>query len=378
LLWGDFLRKLSLLVLICFIISINAYAISAQSFVLMDASSGRILTEQNAHIKRGMASTTKIMTAIVAIENGNPDSVVTVSKNAAYVEGSSMWLKEGEKITLESLLYGLMLNSGNDAATAIAEHIGGTIENFAVMMNNKAKELGLKNTSFANPHGLDNENHYTTAYELGVITCYALNNEFFNEIVNTKRKTIEGLENGLTRTLKNHNKMLTLYDSADGVKTGFTKKCGRCLVSSATQDGLRLIAVTLNAPDDWNDHIQMFNFGFSKYQVDLLLNKDSYIKTIDVSGGTSDYVQTYITKSLSIAVTGNEKPVIVYNVPETLNAPVYARQKVGTVHIELGGKEYLKADVIAKNGVCKRTKTGIQDSLFYLAMELLSYFKTAV
>ncbi len=372
------MRKISLIVIICFILNIKSYAISAQSFVLMDASSGRVLTEQNANVKRGMASTTKIMTAIVAIEYGDLESVVTVSKNAAYIEGSSMWLKEGEKIKLESLLYGLMLNSGNDAATAIAEHIGGSVKGFATMMNNKAKDLGLKNTSFTNPHGLDDDMHYTTAYELGLITCYALNNKVFNDIVNTKLKTIEGLDNGLTRTLKNHNKMLTLYDNADGVKTGFTKKCGRCLVSSATKDGLRLVAVTLNAPDDWNDHMQMLNFGFSKYKNLVLLNKDSYVKTINVCGGTCDYIQTNINKNLSIAIKNNEHPKIVYDIPESVTAPIYKGQKIGTAYVEMNGKKYLAADVLAKFGVAKKTTTKFYDICYYLTIELLSYFKTSV
>ncbi len=370
------MRKILLLVIIISLLNIKAFAISAQGYVLMDASSGRVLMEQNANQRRGMASTTKIMTAIIAIEKGNLDDVVTVSKSAAYVEGSSMWLKEGEKITLKSLVYGLMLNSGNDAATAIAEHIGGSVEGFAKLMNDKARELNLKDTSFTNPHGLDNENHYTTAYELGIITCYALNNETFNEVVNTKLKTIEGLENGLTRSLKNHNKMLTLYDCADGVKTGFTKKCGRCLVSSATENGLRLVAVTLKAPDDWNDHLSMFKFGFSKYKLHKALNKDSYIKTVSVRSGTSDTVQTYIDRSLSVAIKDNESPQIIYDIPETIDAPVVIGEKIGTVSLKVSGKEYLKADVLAKTGVAKKVDISIIDIMLYLSKELLSNFKS--
>lgn len=370
------MRKLTTVVL-CFILiinCINASALSAQSSVLMDAASGRVLAGENEDVRRGMASTTKIMTAIVAIENGNPEDIVTVSPAAAAVEGSSMWLKAGEKITLESLLYGLMLNSGNDAATAIAEHIGKDVDGFAKMMNDKAKQLGLKDTSFANPHGLDNENHYTTAYELGLITCYALQNEKFCEIVNTKRKTIEGLENGMTRTLKNHNKMLTLYDSADGVKTGFTKKCGRCLVSSATRDGLRLVAVTLNAPDDWNDHAQMLNYGFSKYKSKTLLKKNSYVKTISVKGGTKKEVGAYIPRDISIAVSDKEVPKIKIDVPDVCSAPVVIGERVGSASVLINGKEFEKTDILAQTGIPKTVTTGILDTAYYLSMELLSFF----
>lgn len=321
-----------------------------------------------------MASTTKIMTAVVALEQGNPDDIVTVSNRAANVEGSSMWLKPGEKIKLESLLYGLMLNSGNDAATAIAEHVGGSVEGFAEMMNKKAAQLGLKDTHFTNPHGLDNEKHYTTAYELGLIACYALKNEKFREIAATKQKTVEGLENGLTRTLNNHNKMLKLYDNADGVKTGFTKKCGRCLVSSATRNGMQLVAVTLNAPDDWNDHKSLLNYGFAKYTEKTLVTKGSYIKTVPVKNGRSGTVGAVICDTVSVAVKQGENPVLKIDMPESLDAPVVLGQKLGTACIVLGGREYAKADITAKIGVAKRLSSDTMDTVYYLAMELLSFF----
>ena len=340
----------------------------------MDAASGRVLAAQNENVRRGMASTTKIMTAVVALEQGNPDDIVTVSNRAANVEGSSMWLKPGEKIKLESLLYGLMLNSGNDAATAIAEHVGGSAEGFAEMMNKKAVQLGLKDTHFTNPHGLDNEKHYTTAYELGLIACYALKNEKFREIAATKEKTVEGLENGLTRTLNNHNKMLKLYDNADGVKTGFTKKCGRCLVSSATRNGMQLVAVTLNAPDDWNDHKSLLNYGFAKYKAKTLVTKGSYIKTVPVKNGRSGTVGAVIGDTVSVAVKQGENPVLKIDMPESLDAPVVLGQKLGTACVMLGGKEYAKTDITAQIGVAKKLSSDTMDTAYYLAMELLSFF----
>ncbi|MBQ2755015.1 MAG: D-alanyl-D-alanine carboxypeptidase [Clostridia bacterium] len=372
------MKKALLLIVLIVVNNISVYALSAQSSVLMDFESRRVLMENNAHLRRGMASTTKIMTAIVALEKGNLDDIVTVSYKASTVEGSSMWLKSGEEITLRSLLYGLMLNSGNDAATAIAEHIGGSIEGFAVLMNDKAKELGLKDTSFTNPHGLDDENHYTTAYELGIITCYAMENEVFCDIVNTKRKTIEGLGNGINRTLTNHNKMLTLYDNADGVKTGFTKKCGRCLVSSATKDDLKLIAVTLNAPDDWNDHKTMLDFGFDNYYKFTGADKNSYIRTVSVTGGKFDKVSCYAKKELSVAVKENEKTEVKFNLPECVKAPVIIGQKLGTAEIYVDGKLTDSIDVVAGYGVNKKLSNSFFDVFYFLSMELLSKFVTSV
>lgn len=375
---GVILKKVLFLIVVILINNVQVFALSAQSSVLMDLSSRRVLMENNAHLRRGMASTTKIMTAIIALEYGNLDDVVTVSYKASTVEGSSMWLKSGEKISLRSLLYGLMLNSGNDAATAIAEHIGGSIEGFAEMMNKKAKELGLKDTSFTNPHGLDDENHYTTAYELGKITCYAMENEIFCDIVNTKRKTIEGLENGINRTLTNHNKMLTLYDNADGVKTGFTKKCGRCLVSSATKDDLKLVAVTLNAPDDWNDHKTMLNFGFDNYIKFTGLKQNSYIKSLSVSSGMSDKVSCYAKNELSCAVKNTDKTEVKYSIPDTLKAPVIIGQKLGTAELYVNGKLTDSTDVVAGYGINKTSSNSFFDVFYYLSMELLSKFITIV
>lgn len=372
------MKKILFLVLLIFVNNFSVFAISAQSSVLMDCNSKRVLMESNAHLRRGMASTTKIMTAIIALENGNLDDVVTVSYNASNVEGSSMWLKPSEQITLRSLLYGLMLNSGNDAATAIAEHIGGSVEEFAVMMNNKAKELGLKDTSFTNPHGLDDENHYTTAYELGIITCYAMENDVFCDIVNTKIKTIEGLENGINRTLKNHNKMLTLYDNADGVKTGFTKKCGRCLVSSATKDGLQLVAVTLNAPDDWNDHKSMLDFGFDKYVKFTGLKENSYLMSLSVLGGKANKVSCYAKKELSCAVKKNDITKIIYNMPDKIYAPVIIGQKLGTAQLYVNEKLVNSTDIVAGYGINKKSLNSFFDVFYYLSMELLSKFLPTV
>lgn len=240
--------------------------VSAQAAILIDGETGRVLYEKNSHEKLRIASITKIMTAIIAIENGNLDDMVTTSENAFGTEGSSIYLKQGEKLSLEHMLYGLMLRSGNDAAVAIAEHVGGSVEGFSFLMNQKAEELGMRNTIFNNPHGLDtHEEHYSTAYDMAILTAYAMKNDTFAEISKTQKKSAPLEGEKWDRLWYNKNRLLKKYPHADGVKTGYTKRAKRTLVSSATKDGHRLIAVTLNAPDDWNDHIKMFEYGFNKY-----------------------------------------------------------------------------------------------------------------
>lgn len=254
--------------------------ISAQSAILMDAQTGRVLFEKNVDQPRLIASLTKIITAIVAIENGNLNDLVKVGPHSVGVEGSSIYLKVGEKLPLKTLLYGLMLRSGNDAATAIAEHIGGSVEGFVYLMNQKAEHLGLKNTHFTNPHGLDHAEHYSSARDLALITAYGMKNAAFKEIVGTKEKKVDWPGNEWDRTFRNKNKMLTLYPGADGVKTGYTKKAHRTLVSSATRNGVQLIAVTLDDGDDWNDCMNLFDYGFSQYGHSSLINKGKVITTI--------------------------------------------------------------------------------------------------
>ena len=212
-----------------------------QSAIVMEKESGRILYEINPRQKLPMASTTKIMTAIVALEKGNPADNVTISATAEGVEGSSMYIRQGEIMSLEELLYGLMLCSGNDAAVAIAEHVGGNIEQFVQMMNQKAQEIGALDTHFDNPNGLPSDSHYSTAYDMALITAYGLKNATFAKIVSTREMTISGYGKQYVRQLVNHNKLLRMYPDCIGVKTGFTKEAGRCLVSAAKRDGMTLI-----------------------------------------------------------------------------------------------------------------------------------------
>ncbi|MDO7905109.1 D-alanyl-D-alanine carboxypeptidase family protein [Paenibacillus sp. JX-17] len=246
----------------------------AQASALIDVTSGRILYSSHGDEELRIASLTKIMTALVAIEQGRLDDKVKVSARAFAKEGSSIYLKLGEEMTLENMLYGLMLRSGNDAATAIAEHIGGSEDGFVFLMNQKAEELGLSHSHFMNPHGLDAEGHYSSANDLAKLTAYALQQPEFKKIVATKEKAAPNPNESWDYKWANKNKLLRLYEGADGVKTGYTKKAFRCLVSSATRHGQQLAAVTLNDGDDWKDHARMLDYGFKYYPLVTLAEKE--------------------------------------------------------------------------------------------------------
>lgn len=230
--------------------------------VVIESTTGRIMSGRNYDVKLPMASTTKVVTAAIAVNSGKLDNVVTIPKEACGVEGSSIYLREGEKLTLRDLVYGLMLRSGNDAAEAIALYLGGSIEGFAAMMNDYARNVGAVNTNFVNPHGLHDDNHYTTAYDLAIMTAKALENDEFRKIVSCKSYKIES-EGQETRYIANKNKMLSMYDGAIGVKTGYTKVAGRCLVSAAERDGVVAISVVLNEPDMWGKSIINLDYAFN-------------------------------------------------------------------------------------------------------------------
>ena len=238
----------------------ESYA-SAQAEISMELSTGAILTESNSHAKLPMASTTKILTAIIVIEDCDLNEEITVPDEAVGVEGSSIYLKKDEKIDIRDLLYGLMLRSGNDSAVALAIHHSGSIENFASVMNERAKKMGAENSNFKNPSGLPDDEHYTTAYDLCTIACYAMKNETFKEIVSTKN------HKGKYRSFLNKNKILYKYENANGIKTGYTLKAGRCLVSSAEQNGMDVVCVVLNCPDMYERSIDIFESCFKKFKL---------------------------------------------------------------------------------------------------------------
>lgn len=260
---------------------------NAKASALIDVESGRLLYSSNGDTSMRIASLTKIMTAIVAIEHGKLTDMVKTSKRAVGKEGSSIYLQLGEEMSLLNMLYGLMLRSGNDAATAIAEHVGGSEEGFVHLMNEKAAFLGLKHTQFKNPHGLDQDGHYSSANDLAKLTAYALKNDVFAEIVSTRVKKVPNPHEKWDYSYTNKNKMLAMYEGADGVKTGYTKKSLRCLVSSATRQGQQLAAVTINDGDDWADHRKMLDWGFEHYPLQQMAKKGQPIAGYPYAAGQS-------------------------------------------------------------------------------------------
>lgn len=322
----------------------EALSLSAKSAVLINAEDNSVIYSRNCNERLPMASTTKIMTALVALENCPLDTVITVDERSVGVEGSSVYLKKGEKLTLENLLYALLLQSANDAATAIAVKVGGSVEGFADMMNKKAAELGLCDTHFSNPHGLDDENHYTTALELAKIAAAALKNPQFKKIVSTYKAEIPN--EGCQRILVNHNRLLREYDGCIGVKTGFTRRCGRCLVSAASRDGLTLIAVTLSAPDDWNDHKKMLDYGFSMYETVTLTGESGIIFDIPVAGGEKEYARVCTDGNIKITLPRSDGEITVTaEMPKFMFAPLKKSTVIGKLCFYRNGKIIKEADL---------------------------------
>ncbi len=340
--------------LILNIFTVNSYAISAKSAVLIDSQSGRVLYEHNAYEKLPMASTTKIMTGLLACESGKLKESVKASAFASGTEGSSLWLKIGEEQTLENLTYGLMLKSGNDAAVAIAEHLGGCTDAFALLMNKKAREIGALNTNFENPHGLDSSGHYTTAYDLAIISREAMKNKKFREIVSTKTYSIPMQGEAWDRALKNHNKMLWRYDGCNGVKTGFTKKCGRCLVTSAKRDGKELVCVTLNAPSDWNDHTELLDFGFNNYEKKTLYKKGEKVCDYTYDKKNGKKVSLVCKEGFSTLLCKDEKldTKIEYH---KIKAPSKKGTVAATLHIFCNDVEISSVPLVTNKAIKKVT-----------------------
>lgn len=327
------MKKWLLGIIFVILLTGSAGAVSARSAIVLDGLTGEALFACNPDEQLPMASTTKIMTALVALENCDLDQTYTVKKEYTLVEGSSMYLREGEEISLRDTLYGLMLMSGNDAALAIAGECGG-LEAFVAAMNEKALSLGLTNTHFDNPSGLDGENHYTTARELAKLSAYAMENPDFRKIVGTAAYTIDG------RTMTNHNKLLRIYPDAVGIKTGFTKKSGRTLVSAAERNGRRLIAVTLNDPDDWRDHISMLESAFAQFHEHTLHTAGKVLGEVSCLGGTKRAIPYQTSNDVSAWLTDPECRRLETKIQgrRFVYAPVKAAEVYGTVVYILDGK----------------------------------------
>ncbi len=324
-------------------------SVSAQASVLMCANTGEILYEKNADKRMPIASTTKIMTAILALEFASVDDKEVEFTADMTAEGSSMYLQVGDVVHLSDLVKGLMAASGNDAANAIAYAVAGSSENFADRMNDRAQTLGMENTHFVTPSGLDADEHYSTARDMAVLMSYAMENEDFAEITSQKSVRVDFVRPSDKRnTYSNHNRLLSLYDGCIGGKTGFTKTAGRCLVTFAQRDGIQLIAVTLDAPNDWKDHERLYDYGF-----DMLESKEyddsKNVINVQVVGSENEQIRASAKDKVSIVslVGSKQEPERIYQIPHFLYAPVAKGQKIGTIIYKLGDKIVASTDIIS-------------------------------
>ena len=326
---------------------------SALACVIIDEATGRVLLSHNAEAPLPMASTTKVMTALLAIELGDLDTPVTCSRNAFGVPGTSIYLAEGETLTLREMLTGLMLASGNDAAVAIAEHIGGSVDGFCRMMTARAAELGCTDTVFLTPHGLPQEGHYTTAHDLALIAREAMQHEVFREIVSTRRATIPWEGRGYDRVLNNKNRLLSSYEGATGIKTGYTKKAGRCLVFGAERDGMRIIGVVLNCWDWFGESARLMDVAFDRYEAVTMLHAGECVATLPVgmSGGAT--VGLVTAADLTGVVARGSVPQVDVQLPDALEAPVYAGQPLGVVRLVSGGEVVAEVALVADAAVAR-------------------------
>lgn len=340
--------------------NINSYDLYAGSAVLMDAVTGRVLYEKNGYEQMPMASTTKIMTCIVALEYGNLNETVTVSSYAASMPKVKLGIRNGEQFILRDLLYSLMLESHNDVAVAIAEHVAGSVEEFAALMNQKARDIGAYNTNFVTPNGLDATGHYTTAADLALIGAYAIRNSKFVEITNTATYTFSNNAGTRTFNVSNKNSFLNQMEGAFGVKTGYTGKAGYCFVGALKKDGKILVSTVLasgwppNKTNKWSDTKKLMNYGLSNYSYEVIFSPQLEYKNIYVKNGKKTNVTTYIADEINILLNKERDVVEVkYSCPEELNAPIIANQTVGFAEIYLNGELFRQVAIRTYDAVEK-------------------------
>ena len=321
--------------------------LSARSAIILNCSTGEIVYQKNAYEKRGMASTTKIMTSVIALENGNPDEEIVVRGVDVAVEGTSIGLKAGDSVSLDVLVKGMLLESGNDAANVTAVHLGGSIEGFCVLMNKKAKELGMEDTSFSNPSGLTQENHYSTAYDMALLASYAIKNPQFCKIVSQKSISVSYGSPSYDRVFSNHNRLLQMYEGAFGIKTGFTKASGRCLVSAVNRDGAIYVAVTLNAYNDWEDHCKMYDYAFESAKI-VEVSFDESATEIPVVGSKKKTVRTKLSNSLSFWENSKTHYTVKVYHDKFLYSGVKKGDVVGSVAVvDVGGNVITQSNLIS-------------------------------
>ena len=329
--------------------------VSAKSAALYEPETDSFLYTKEANRRLPMASTTKIMTALLALEQLSPNEPVTVDSRAVGIEGSSVYLTAGETMNAIDLVYAVLLQSANDAAAALAYKISNSIEGFAELMNERARALGLVDTNFTNPHGLDDKEHYTSAHDLALIAAAALKNEDFKTISSTYKKEIESSDK--TRLVVNHNKMLKTYDGCIGVKTGFTKKSGRCLVSAAERDGLTMISVTIDAPDDWRDHKALLDYGYSLLEAKILATPGEFSYEIPILAGTSNFVRVSNVNGIKKIFKRGEGDIETHiKLSKYFAAPINKGDILGVVIFTKDGEEIAALDLVAEESVNIPTK----------------------
>ncbi len=349
------MKKLGILLLTTIFLlpsSVQAIGTSATSSILMDMDSGRIIYENNIHEVRSVASISKIMTATLAIESGKLDKTVKVNDVVLEAYGSGIYIKPGEKLTLRDLVYGLMLRSGNDAALMIADYVGGSVSKFVEKMNQKAAKIGMKNTTFNNPSGLDEEDeigNFSTAYDMAILTSYAMKNKEYRKIVSTKKYTLKTNKN--TYVWYNKNKLLTNYEYTTGGKTGFTKKARRTLVSTASKDQLNLVVVTLNDGNDFQDHENLHEYGFSNYKKYRLLKKG----TVKIENEKYYKNETlYVKNNIDYPLREDEKQSVKLSFQLENKKQLKDNGKVGEVHVKVGDEVVLKEPIYVKKEKVKK------------------------
>ncbi|MDF2635580.1 MAG: Serine-type D-Ala-D-Ala carboxypeptidase [Pelosinus sp.] len=334
--------------------------VTAKSAIVMDATTGKVLYSKEAEERRYPASTTKMMSLIVALEHGNLDDIITTSTNASSTEGSSLWLTQGEQMKMIDLLYGIMLISGNDATVAVAEHIAGSVDNFAKLMTEKAHIIGAKNTNFTNSSGLPDPNHFTTAHDLARIAAYGYKNPLFTQIVSTEHKVLPPTVKGDIRDLYNENRMLWFYEGGNGVKTGYTDAAGRCLVSGARRNNIQLIAVVLDSETMWSDSKTLLDFAFAQLKAETVFNQGDILKTTRVTNGKSEVVKLVADTSIVLPVSEKDKDEFstVIDAPNMLEAPIVKGQKLGVARVYYNNTEIAVVNLIADESVERKSFFG--------------------
>ena len=347
-------RRIALLLCLLLLLPVPAradgdFSLSAKAACLIDAATGRVLYAQNADARLPMASTTKIMTALLALESCSLDESVTASQNAYGVEGTSIYLSVGETLSLQNMLYGLMLRSGNDAAVAIAEHVAGSTAAFAQLMTRRAAELGA-DAVFANPHGLPAQNHEASAHAMTLIARQAMRIEAFRQIVSTQKATIPWVGNEYSRVLSNKNKLLATYPGATGIKTGYTKAAGRCLVFSAMRDGMELIGCVLNCPDWFGEAARLLDYGFERYSATTLLHAGETAAYAAVTAARNPRLALTVAEDLIVPLAEGEHYALEFSV-QNAAAPVAAGQTLGEANVIIDGVSTVCVPLVAAESV---------------------------